>query len=260
MKMRIVTYNFRTWGGSYGDGINNFLHRCGVIFETIHREMPDIIGFQEIMPRPYEYLVRMLPEYTFVGQFRDADFLGEGTYIAVRKDRFQILGFNTFWLSPTPYVPGSRFEEQSDCPRICNVARIRHIESNFVFRVFNTHLDHVGEGARVLGMKCILDEMMRLNNVARFPAILMGDMNARPSDEAIRMCNAFEDCPLTDVTAEIPCTFHHFGRCTDCKIDYIFVTDEFKDKVTGVGIWEDQINGSYLSDHYPVWMDIEIEA
>ena len=65
MKMRIVTYNFRTWGGSYGDGINNFLHRCGVIFETIHREMPDIIGFQEIMPRPYEYLVRMLPEWKF---------------------------------------------------------------------------------------------------------------------------------------------------------------------------------------------------
>ena len=39
-----------------------------------------------------------------------------------------------------------------------------------------------------------------------------------------------------------------------------FSADEFKDKVTGVGIWEDQINGSYLSDHYPVWMDIEIEA
>ena len=89
-------------------------------------------------------------------------------------------------------------------------------------------------------------------------AILMGDMNARPSDEAIRMCNEFEPYPLTDVTKEIPCTFRHFGRLTDCKIDYIFVTDEFKDKITGVGIWEDQINGSYLSDHYPVWMDVQI--
>ena len=257
MKMKVVSFNLRYWLNSYGDGINHWVHRSALVFEKILSEMPDVIGFQEVLPRQHFYLERMLPEYTLLGQFRDADFLGEGTFIAVRKDRFQVLGFDTFWLSPTPYVPASRFEGQSDCPRICNVVRVRHKQTNMIFRIFNTHLDHVGEEARVKGLKCILDELERLNAVTEFPAMIMGDFNAYPDSETIHMCDTYEKYPMTDVTAKLDYTFHGFGK-TKVKIDYLYMTEELAKNVTAFGQWDDVLNGCYLSDHTPIWADVEI--
>ncbi len=258
-KIKVMTFNFRTWFGQNGDGINNFVHRVGSIFEKFFTDSPDVVGFQEVSERQIVYLERMLPDYSLVGQFREADFRGEGTFIAVKKDAFQILAYNTFWLSPTPYVPGSRFSEQSDCPRICNVVRLRHRETGFIFRLFNTHLDHVGEEARVLGMKCILAELERLNSLAPFPAILTGDMNARPESRAMTLCREFEPCPLTDVTADLTSTFHAFKQREGIKIDYIYTSPDLVPHITDTGLWDDEINGCYLSDHYPLWAEIEIE-
>lgn len=258
MKMKVVSYNLRYMPNTTIDGINNFIHRAGMIFEKIHSEMPDIIGFQEVLPRQFTYLERMLTEYTLIGQFRDADFLGEGNFVAVRKDRFQILGFDTFWLSPTPLVPASRFEGQSDCPRICNVLRLRHKQTNFIFRVFNTHLDHVGEEARVKGMRAILDELERLNAITEFPAMIMGDFNAYPDSETVRMCNEYEKYPMRDTTAGLAYTFDFFGTANKVKIDYLYMTNELADKVTAFGQWNDEHEGCFLSDHTPIWAEVEI--
>ena len=150
--LKIVSYNLRMWQDDW-DGINSFKHRIGMIFEKLQKEQPDVIAFQEVLPEMHVFLERLLTEYQLAGQFREANFLGEGTYIAVRKDVLQVLEYNTFWLSPMPYVPGSRFQQQSDCPRICNVVRLRHKKTNRIFRVFNLHLDHIGEEAKVKGMQ-----------------------------------------------------------------------------------------------------------
>ena len=257
MKMKVVSYNLRYMPTTDIDGINNFTHRIGMIFEKISAEMPDIIGFQEVLPRQYTYLERLLTEYTLVGQFRDADFLGEGNFVAVRKDRFQVLGFDTFWLSPTPYVPATRFEGQSDCPRICNVLRVRFKPNNMIFRIFNTHLDHVGEEARVKGITCILEELERLNGLTHFPAMIMGDFNAYPDSETVRLCDTYAKYPMRDVTAELEMTWHWFGTKSS-KIDYLYMTSELADKVTAFGQWDDIHEGIYLSDHTPIWADVEM--
>ena len=249
--MKIVTYNLRCVYDR--DGINSFVHRAVALCDKIQSEKPEVIGFQEIVPKNLAVLEKLLPEYLFVGQFRNADYLGEGVFVALRKESCTLLGLETVWLSPTPYVAGSRFENQSKYPRICTAVKIRHIESGKIFRVFDLHLDHISEEARVLGIKAALKFVDSFADNA--PKVILGDFNAEPDSEAIAMCNARED--ISDVTDNIKVTFHGYGT-TAIKIDYIYMEKELAEAVKKVEAWTDERNGVYLSDHYPVCAELEL--
>ena len=140
-EISIVSFNLRqVWKG---DGINAFVHRFGLITEKILNEKPDVVSFQEVKPPLLEFLKKVMSDYTFSGQFRDSDYDGEGVFTAVRNDTFDIIGIETIWLSPTPYIAGSRFENQSECPRICLMTQLLNKKSRKLLRVFNLHLDHI---------------------------------------------------------------------------------------------------------------------
>ena len=117
MKIKVVTFNLRM--NTTRDGINYFFNRAPLILERINEEKPDIIGFQEATQPILEWLKATLTEYTLVGIGRSETFKSEANPIAFRKDRFDLFSFQQFWLSPTPEVPGTRYEEQSTCPRVC---------------------------------------------------------------------------------------------------------------------------------------------
>jgi len=249
--IKIVTFNLRcVWDR---DGINSFIHRAGAVQEKILKEMPDIIGFQEVIPRQRDWMEWMERDYTIVGQFRDENFSGEGTFIAVKKSSYDVLAFDTFWLSPTPYKAGSRYEKQSDCPRICNIVRIRNKATGEICRVLNLHLDHVSDEAKILGLQCALKHLRELDEKAYFPSIIMGDFNAEPESETIQMLNSYQGGGFADVTVSVPCTFHDYGR-RSVKIDYIYMTGMLAERVNEIGVWDDEHEGIYLSDHYPVYV------
>lgn len=254
--MKIVSFNLRcVW---QGDGINAFVFRAGMIYDKIMKEMPEVLAFQEASAKHIELLKRMLPEYTFCGQLRSKNYTGEGLYTAVRKDAIDMIAYETFWISPTPYVAGSRFENQSDCPRICVVSQIRHKETGKMLRLYNIHLDHISDLARIEGIKCVFEKMEEWNKKLPLPSVVLGDYNAHPDSETIRFCNEYETPRMFDATKEVPVTFHDFGK-QGIKIDYIYVTEELKRAFTASGIWDTEIEGIYLSDHYPVWSEFEID-
>ena len=197
-------------------------------------------------------LERLLPDYVLVGQFRDENYGGEGLYTAVRKDTYQVLGFETIWLSPTPYLPGSRYENQSICPRICLQTMVRSCESGDVIRIFNLHLDHISEEAKLCGMEAALSYTEEFKSKGNHPYVILGDFNSYPNSEVIRLCL---DRDLFDVTEKIPVSFHKFGTTT-VKIDYIFMSREIAGKAKNVQVWAEEENGIYLSDHYPICAEI----
>ena len=71
------------------------------------------------MPHVQRWLREALPGYTVVGCGRGADYQGEAMTLAVRNETAELLDWRTFWLSPHPDVPGSRYQDQSECPRTC---------------------------------------------------------------------------------------------------------------------------------------------
>lgn len=252
--IKFVSFNIR--GDWAGDGVNSFIHRFGLIVEKILKEKPDIVGFQEVTDPIIAFMKRALPEYEFVGQGRDADYKGEGLYTAIRKETFDIMGYETFWMSPTPYISASRYENQSGCPRICVVAHIMHKNTAKHMRVLNIHLDHISDEARVLGMGCVLDYVKDANNKIKFPYVILGDYNARPDSKVIELCDDFEDMVCT--TKEIKDTFHGFGISEKSTIDYIYMSKDLADNVTSANKWTDELNGIFLSDHYPICATVNI--
>ena len=250
--MNIVTFNIRVAFDT--DGINSFIYRAGVIHETITKKSPDVILFQEMTDKHLDIMEKMLPEYSFHGHLRGENYDGEGLYTAVRKGNIQVLGFEVFWISPAPAVPGSRFENQSEYPRICVMSKLREKRNGKVFRVYNIHLDHISEEARVLGIKCVLKRVRKAEKDG-LPYVVGGDFNTEPNTETLSECTR---AGLFDVTDEIKVSFHNYGTQA-VKIDYIYVCKKMKKAFCESGIWDDERDGIYLSDHYPVYAEFDTE-
>lgn len=248
--MKLATFNIRYDCGS--DGINNFSCRKSIILETIRREIPDIIGFQEVLPHVAVWLKENLTEYYVVGCPRCEDLTGEQVCIAFRPDKFTLMKMDTFWLSPTPYVPGSRYPEQSICPRTCTEVVLHELATGKILRMLNTHLDHEGSLARVLGAKQILAHLQEARFFPEAPVVLVGDMNAEPDSEEMELlCTHFRN-----LTEGIGITYHGFGGPNSAIIDYIFLQGAVKG--TSPMKWDECRNGLYLSDHYPVSCELTL--
>ena len=252
--MKIVTWNLRCpW--KHTDEQNAFIHRAGFIYDKIIGEKPEIIAFQEVIPESLELLKRMLPEYEFYGCFRTANYAQEGLFVAVLKGKFVVLTSDAFWLSPTPYVAGSRFENQSDCPRVCAYVKLADKVTGEILNIFDLHLDHISDEAKQLGLELVfkyIDE--KGEAVDKNSTVLLGDYNAHRGDGVMQY--AFAQDWLVDSTKEVGGTFHNFGK--DCRqIDYILISKALESRVEKVDTWRDEHSGIYLSDHYPVCLELK---
>ena len=252
IKMKVLSFNARCPWKDY-DGINDFIHRAGFIYDKVRAEKPDVIAFQEIRNDSRELLIKMFPEYEFFGTFREENYSVEGLYTAIKKSDYVYMGCEFFWLSPTPYKIASKFPEQSGCSRICVMTTVRNLKTNEVFRFLNIHLDHIPGPAQINGLKCVFEFMDEYDKKNKLPTILMGDFNVRPDSETYRFAKAKEG--YFDATSAIDVTFHGFGK-EAVKYDYIFLSDDLKARVGEVTTWTDCHEGIYLSDHYPVCLEI----
>lgn len=254
--MKVVSFNIRC---DYNqDDKNNFLNRKQYILDRIDKEQPDIIGFQEVLPHVQKWLRSELKDYMVVGCGRDKELLNEHMSLALKRESVELYGLSHFWLSKTPQIPGSRYEEQSTCPRLCTEAIIKIERIKTPILVYNTHLDHEGVKARILGLKQILERMKEQKKQKSYPSILMGDFNAKPESEELKLIESYPDLALQDVSKDLGITFHDYGKKSSfCKIDYLFISQEFQCDFSY--LWKECHEGIYLSDHYPVAADIRLK-
>lgn len=250
--LSVLTFNLRM--DAPWDGINAFPNRTGLIRSCIGNVCPELIGFQEVLPHMKQWLTDNLPEYLILGVGRDARYGDETTAIAVRRSALDVMAMDTFWLSGTPDVPGSRYQtDQSICPRICTWVLLADRRTAKQVYLFNTHLDHEGSCARVQGIRQILAEMEKACGRRNAPVILTGDFNDTPDSETVRLCESFSGCggTLTDAAAGygVGATYHgyHPETARD-RIDYIFTNLP----VLSCRTLTEEKNGVFLSDHYPM--------
>lgn len=246
--IKVMSFNLRM--DTEHDGINRFRNRIGRVMEVINTENPDIIGFQEVTDYMRGVMRESLKNYTVVGCGRGKNLKDEAMLIAFKHEDCELISLDNVWLSSTPKIFGSRYGgDQSGCPRMYTIARLKHKNIDTPFYFYNTHLDHEGENARYLGAMQLVQAISQ--NDEKF--IMTGDFNAPPDTPEIKLITeALSYRGAIDCTADVGVTFHNFCKWDKkdwVKIDYIFSDGKCTSSYKVEDIMED---GKFYSDHNAV--------
>ncbi|MFC7680470.1 endonuclease/exonuclease/phosphatase family protein [Paenibacillus sp. GCM10028914] len=251
MSITAMTFNLRVNVDS--DGSNAWPFRKHLAAAVIADASPDFFGTQEGSGPMLRDLDEALPQYSRIGTGRmgQGDLDGEHCAIYYKQADFSVISEGQFWLSETPEKPGSLGWDGS-YPRICTWALFQSTGSNGErFYVLNTHFDHMGTIARQESAKLILEHIQHLREKETLPVILMGDLNAYPSEPEIAVLREKLQDAYSLLDKPVGRTFHDFKGGTEGEpIDYIFTTTDVQ--MTEINIHREKLDGVYPSDHYPV--------
>ena len=251
--IKIISANVRTFSPT--DLFKkSWFYRADIFVGSIAEQNPDIIGFQEVTKMHYKYLCETLSGYDNVISYRDKSIMPEACPIFYRSSKFKLLKKGSFWLSETPDKMSKDWG--SKCYRVCSFVILQNKDDGKKLVVFNTHLDHVSDEARIKGIGVVLEKIKQFGSL---PSIIMGDFNAHEDSETYRSAteNFFDAKYQTNKTMK-GATFQGFGKETDSEnIDYFMISK------TGISVNEykilnNTVNGSYTSDHFPIYLDIEL--
>ena len=255
--VRVMTFNIRY--GTAPDGENSWPHRKEMVLDVLRKYKPEILGMQEALREQLAEILQEFPEYASVGVGREADGGGEYSPLVYDRTRFDVLEAQTFWLSATPSVRGSRTWGNA-ITRICIRAKLFDRTNNRVLRVYNTHWDHKSQPSRLCSGKLLARKICEVRTSE--PLIVMGDFNIGPLDPArqpltkIGLRDSFVDIYPHEAHTG---TFHEFkGVSKSDKIDAILVSPVWQ--VLGAEIIRTERAGRFPSDHFPVTATLRLNA
>lgn len=256
--VRVMSFNIRY--NTPDDAENAWPHRKDMVASVMRFHDADFAGLQEALLGQIEDLEARLPGYAWIGVGRDdGERAGEFTPIFYREERFDLEESDTFWLSETPDVPGSKSWDTA-ITRIATWGTFRDRRTGRRFVVLNTHFDHIGEEARAESARLIAERVEEFD----LPTVVTGDFNATPDSEPYRVLTA-EGGELRDAlsVSDVP----HHGPTTTWngfqaiepgrRIDFVFVSRDVE--VVRHGILSETIDGRFPSDHLPVLTELRID-
>ena len=236
-------------------GKKNWFYRADYILQDIEKEAPGIMGFQEATRWQYQFLVESLPDYDSVITYRDNAFNSEGCPIFYHTGRYTLVDKGSFWLSETPETMSKDWG--SACYRIASYVILTDNASGKDFVVFNTHLDHVSDEARIKGMDVVLDKIAQFGGL---PAVLMGDLNAEEGSATIDAAlEHFLDASYAAEETMDSYTYQNWGNFPEaCRIDYFMISK------TGIrplryAVLNQPHGDVWSSDHSPIVLTLELE-
>ena len=254
---KVITFNVRC-AGPWDLSPNSWEERLPRIHNFLAEERPALFGVQEANIHQATGLAEATG-YCFIGGGRD-DFHARGELCAVFYDPMclEVLDWGNFSLSDNPAVPGV-CAWNAAYPRMATWGFFRELASGQRFSCYNTHLDHISEEAQIKGLTLILSQMA--SHYADMPQLLMGDFNATPDSPVWTLASTeLEDArgiAMKEISGPQNATYHNWGQSAKV-IDYIFVSRGLT--VLNYRVDDRMVDGGYLSDHYPVIVELMFGA
>lgn len=235
-------------------GNRSWFKRSSLLVEDIAAAEPEIIGFQEATRWQYKYMVDCLGGYDSVITYRDKSPVSEGCPIFYNSELYELVDKGSFWLSETPETMSRDWD--SACYRICSYVILTDKQSGKDFVVFNIHLDHVSDEARINGINVVLDKIAQFGGL---PAVIMGDFNADEGSETYEaVTENFLDAVYQLPEGDLGETYQNWGTAGEGRrIDYFMISKN------GIEVLDYEVlsvihDGVYASDHNPIVLDIKL--
>ena len=236
-------------------GKKSWFYRADLLVLDIAAQNPGIIGFQEATQWQYRYLVDMLQGYDSVIDYRDQSIASEGCPIFYSTALYTLKDKGSFWLSETPDVMSKDWGAAHY--RICSYVILTEKASGKDFVVFNTHLDHVSDEARIKGIAVVLEKIAQFGGL---PAVIMGDFNALEGSETYNSATQyFLDAQYAAAETMEGHTYQNWGNPDKFKrLDYFMIskTGWVAQKYAIVQPVHDRV---YASDHCPIVLQLILE-
>lgn len=252
MKLKVISFNVRCANDPDGHSI---AERGPRLHKAIMPFTPDLIGVQEFRDAWQEQFDKyFLDEYEFYRVPRDTAQGGESVPILWKKGGFDCLKKGTFWLSDTPEEMSGGWDEKYHKNRICSYVILRDKASGNCFTFMNTHFGF-GDNCQMGSAKLIYEYSKKISD---YPTFVTGDFNMSPDSAGYaEMVKYFVDVNM--VTAkDMSTTYHGYDpeKHPNSHIDFCFIDEN----VTPISqkIIKDTFNGKYPSDHYGLYVELEI--
>ena len=218
------------------------------VVEYIDTSGADVLCLQEVTKAQYDDLEASLKNYGIIWYPRDGGSNAEGLAILFSDD-FTATNEERFWLSETPDVQSKGWG--AAYPRICVHATLKHTSGD-ILDVYNVHLDHMSNNARINGIKLVVERAF----AAGGNAVVAGDFNAdTESDCYAAISESFTDAAHAS-DSQSGYTYNDWGivdHYGDSPIDHIFLSENLTPKVFRV-LYDHigGVDGEYYSDHYAI--------
>ncbi len=259
----VMTYNLRFASTRPGEA---WAERRPLVRDCIRELSPDLIGTQEGVYAQLKDVAADLPEYEWLGLGRDGGSRGEFMAIFYKRERFEPLEYDHFWLSDTPEVIASTTWGNSN-RRMVTWVRFKDRANDQEFYLLNTHFDHQIQEAREKSAKLIRERTAKLNQA--LPIILTGDFNAtagaNTAYDTLVADGFFADTWNTAGERKGDTTLNTFNGFKPAvresqRIDWILTRGPVA--AAAVQIVDFAKEGRYPSDHFPVvaWLKLGAAA
>ena len=213
---------------------NGWLQRRDCVVDIIREQNCDIVAFQEATPNMIDFIKSEIgDEYNLVIRGRDWNGQGESTCFLYKQNRLLLLDYGFFWLSDTPYVPGTLYKGTL-FPRIVTWAFLREPELRRNLLFVNNHFEHMPTSEKIrldstILLKGEIKKIMKTLGIDEGNTfiIISGDFNAGKEEKFYKaMLNEYfelqDSSDFLDKKEKIG-TFHYFnGEAGSNQIDFIF--------------------------------------
>ncbi|MDR0573091.1 MAG: endonuclease/exonuclease/phosphatase family protein [Tannerella sp.] len=274
--LTVGSYNIRYDNSGDKKNGDGWERRYPILSQQVLFNDFDIFGAQEVLHNQLEDILRMLPQYAYIGVGRD-NGKTQGEYVPVfyKKNRFRLLNSGNFWFSENTGYPNKGWD--AALPRICTWGEFKDLKNKKKIWFFNIHFDHIGVEARKQSAILVLNKIKEM--CGKDAVILTGDFNVDQTNESYELLAGSGILYDTYETAEIRYalngTFNSFksDRLTSSRIDHIFVSDRFKVDRYGIltdsyripknreildagdfpkEVYSTEAEIHMISDHYPI--------
>ncbi|WP_179204365.1 endonuclease/exonuclease/phosphatase family protein [Sphingobacterium sp. JB170] len=219
------------------------------VVKLLQKHQPDILCAQEDLVQQGDYMTQAMG-WTRTGMAFNPPSKGAFNGVYFNEDRFSKIQSGMFWLSETPEKYSKGWDAQA--VRTCNWVIMKDKHSREEIVIFNTHLDHLGNNARIQSARLILEKIQEIGQGR--PTILTGDFNSpRNSSPYQIFAEVMGDSRLIGETSPIgpiPTIVSTGTGSLTSEADYIFLKGFNVSKYQAID--DKRENGRYFSDHIPI--------